>query len=149
MNLSNLKPPAGSRRPNKRRGRGESSGLGKTAGRGHKGMGSRKGNGKISAGFEGGQTPLIRRLPKFGFTNVFRKERAVVNLSDLEKFDAGAVVDYAALHSKGLVPKNSEGGVKVLGKGELKKALTVKAGAFSKTASDKIQKAGGTAEVVK
>jgi large subunit ribosomal protein L15 len=148
MNLSNLKAPRGARQNRKRLGRGESSGLGKTAGKGHKGQKSRSGNGKIGAQFEGGQIPLIRRLPKFGFTNIFRVEPSIINLDDLEKFEAGSVVDLKFLEERGLV-KNFKGILKVLGQGEIKKALTVKANAFSKKALEAIQKAGGTAEVLK
>ncbi len=148
MNLSNLISPRGARSDRKRLGRGESSGRGKTAGRGNKGQKSRTGRGKIKGYFQGGQIPLIRRIPKFGFTNIFRVEPTIVNLRDLEIFDAGSVVDLGALTDRGVV-KNSKGALKVLGQGELKKALTVKAQAFSKKALEAIQKAGGTAEVVK
>jgi large subunit ribosomal protein L15 len=149
MNLSNLKPVPGSKEKHKRVGRGESSGLGKTSGRGNKGQKSRTGNGKISAFFEGGQVPITRRLPKFGFANIHRREQAVVNLSTLNAFDAGAVVDAKILQEKGLVKKKLPGGLKVLGDGELKKAITVKAQAFSAKAKEQIEKAGGKAEVVK
>ncbi|MFH1018391.1 MAG: 50S ribosomal protein L15 [Pseudomonadota bacterium] len=148
MNLSNLSSPRGARSGRKRLGRGESSGRGKTAGRGNKGQKSRTGRGKIKAYFQGGQIPLIRRIPKFGFTNIFRVEPTIVNLKDLDGFDAGTVVDLASLKARGMA-KGSKGLLKILGQGELKKALTVKANAFSKKALDAIQKAGGIAEVVK
>ena len=148
MDLSNLKPPRGARRNRKRRGRGESSGLGRQSGRGNKGQGSRTGNGKISASFEGGQIPLIRRSPKFGFTNIYRKERAFVNVGDLDRFAAGTVVDPGLLREKGIVRKKRPGGVKVLGNGKLTKALTVKAHAFSAKAAELIQKVGGKTEIL-
>jgi large subunit ribosomal protein L15 len=144
MNLSDLKPPAGSRQAPKRVGRGVGSGLGKTCGRGHKGQGSRAG-GKKGPGFEGGQMPLQRRIPKRGFTNIFKKEYAVVNLRDLSAFEAGSVVDVHALRVAGLVKK--EGAVKVLGQGELTHALTLKVTAISKSARQKIEAAGGSVEL--
>ena len=149
MNLSQLKPVTGSREKTKRLGRGESSGLGKTSGRGNKGQKSRKGNGKIAAWFEGGQVPITRRLPKFGFVNIHRRERAVINVETLNAFEAGTIVDAKLLQEKGLVKKKLPGGFKVLGDGELKKAITVKAQAFSVKAKELIEKAGGKAEVVK
>jgi len=147
MKLSALHPPKGARRKTKRLGRGESSGQGKTAGRGHKGQLSRSGK-KLRPDFEGGQMSLFRRLPKFGFTNVFRKEIPIVNLLDLKRFDSGSTVDLATLKKAGLIKKKYVGPYKVLGKGELDRALTVKANAFSKQASERIQKAGGKAEVL-
>lgn len=146
MDLSNLKPAIGSTKNRKRLGRGHGSGLGKTSGKGHKGQKARSGGG-IKPGFEGGQMPMQRRLPKRGFTPLTRKVYALVNLRDLELFEAGSVVDAAALIQAGLV--NSIGdGIKVLGDGELTKSLTVQAHKFSKSAAEKIAAAGGTAEVI-
>lgn len=146
MKLNELKPVAGARHYKKRVGRGVGSGMGKTATRGHKGQNARSGGG-VRPAFEGGQTPLFKRLPKRGFTNVSRKEYAVVNLGDInDKFEAGAVIDVAALKNAGLVKKEYEG-VKVLSNGELTKAVTIKAAKFSKSALEKISQAGGTAEV--
>ena len=146
MKLNELKPVEGARHAKKRVGRGVGSGMGKTATRGHKGQNARSGGG-VRPAFEGGQTPLFKRLPKRGFTNVSRKEYAVVNLGDInEKFEAGTTVDVEALKNAGLVKKEFEG-VKVLGNGELTKAVTVKAAKFSKSALEKISQAGGTAEV--
>jgi large subunit ribosomal protein L15 len=144
MELNNLKPKKGARHAKKRVGRGPGSGHGKTAGRGEKGQKSRSGFSR-SLGFEGGQMPLHRRLPKRGFTNIFKKDYAVVNVSDLERFDNGATVDEAALRSAGLV-KGQHDGVKVLGDGELSKKLTVSATKFSKSAREIIEKAGGTCQ---
>ncbi len=146
MDLSNLKPAIGSTKNRKRIGRGAGSGTGKTAGKGHKGQNARSGGG-VKAGFEGGQMPLQRRLPKRGFKSLDKKVYALVNLRDLELFEAGGVVDVAALGQAGLV-KNIHDGVKVLGDGELSKALTVKAHKFSKSAVEKIEAAGGKAEVI-
>lgn len=147
MKLYELSPAEGSRKDSKRKGRGAGSGNGKTAGYGHKGQLARSGH--KPPYFEGGQLPLTRRLPKRGFTNaVFKKEFAIVNVSDLErKFEAGAVVDVEALIKSGLVKKPLDG-IKVLGNGELTKALTVQVAAFSASAKEKIEKAGGKAEVV-
>lgn len=146
MKLNELRPVEGARHAKKRVGRGVGSGMGKTATRGHKGQNARSGGG-VRPAFEGGQTPLFKRLPKRGFTNVSRKEYAVVNLGDInEKFEAGTTVDVEALKNAGLVKKEYEG-VKVLGNGEFAKALTIKAAKFSKTALEKISQAGGTAEV--
>jgi large subunit ribosomal protein L15 len=146
MKLNELKPVPGSTHYQKRVGRGIGSGMGKTATRGTKGQGSRT-SGGTRYGYEGGQTPLFKRLPKRGFTNVNRKEYAVVNLGDIDKaFEANMVVDLAALKNAGLVKKEYEG-VKVLGNGEVTKALTIKAAKFSQTAMDKVSKAGGTVEV--
>ena len=146
MNLNELKPVAGARHAKKRVGRGIGSGMGKTATRGHKGQNARSGGG-VRPGYEGGQTQLFKRLPKRGFTNINHKEYAVVNLCDIEeRFEAGAVVDLAALKASGLVKKEYEG-VKILSNGELSKALTVKAAKFSKAAEEKIKAAGGTVEV--
>ncbi|MBQ3518780.1 MAG: 50S ribosomal protein L15 [Clostridia bacterium] len=147
MKLHELSPAPGSNVPVKRIGRGPASGQGKTAGKGHKGQKARAGRG-MNPGFEGGQMPLQRRLPKRGFNNIFAKEIAIVNLSALEEaFENGAVIDTEALLSSGLVKKELDG-IKVLGHGELTKKFTVKANAFSKSAKEKIEAAGGTAEVI-
>jgi large subunit ribosomal protein L15 len=146
MDLSTLSPAPRSRKARKRLGRGPGSGLGKTSGRGHKGRGARSG-GNTHPSFEGGQMPLQRRLPKRGFHNVFRREFSIVNLSRIDAvFEAGAVVDAAALAEHGLVRRGQP--VKVLGQGELTKALTVKAHAFSESAKARIAAAGGNAEVI-
>lgn len=147
MELSNLKPAAGSKHSNNfRKGRGHGSGNGKTAGYGHKGQKAR--SGAPRPGFEGGQMPLYRRLPKRGFKNRNRVEFAVINLSTLDKFfEDGATVDAAALLERKVI-KDLMGGVKVLGNGELTKKLTVKANAFSETAKEKIEGCGGTCEVI-
>ena len=146
MKLHELSPAVGSTKEAKRIGRGHGSGNGKTAGKGHKGQKARAGRG-IRAGFEGGQMPLQRRVPKRGFNNIFATKFAIINVSDLEVFEAGAVVDAAALQDKGLVKKLYDG-VKVLGNGNLSKAVTVKASAFSESAKSKIEAAGGKAEVI-
>lgn len=146
MKLNELKPVEGARHYKKRVGRGTGSGMGKTATRGHKGQNARSGGG-VRPAFEGGQTPLFKRLPKRGFTNINRVDYAVINVEDLNCFEAGTVVDTALLKAKGLVKKEYEG-VKVLGDGELNVALTVKAKKFSKSASEKISAAGGTIEVL-
>jgi large subunit ribosomal protein L15 len=146
MNLSNLKAPRGSSQKRKRVGRGQSSGLGKTAGRGGKGQKARTGNMHFE-GFEGGQMPLQRRLPKFGFKNPFRKTFVAINVSDLARFQAGATVDLEALRKQGLLNKELDG-VKVLGDGDIDRALTVKAHRFSASAKAKIEKAGGKTEVL-
>jgi large subunit ribosomal protein L15 len=145
MKLEELKPAPGSRKKVKRVGRGPGSGSGKTAGKGHKGQKARSGGVK-GPGFEGGQMPLQRRLPKRGFTNIFRIEYAVVNLRDLEGMSGTVTPETMA--EQGLVKKSEAGAVKVLGVGELKAALTVRAHKFSKSATDKIQAAGGKAEVI-
>jgi large subunit ribosomal protein L15 len=144
MKLYDLHPAEGSRTAPKRVGRGAGSGLGKTSGRGHKGQKARSGGG-VRPGFEGGQMPLIRRLPKRGFYNPFSKQYAIVNVADLARFEAGTVVDFAALKAAGLVKKEYDG-LKVLGDGELNVALTVKAAKFTQTAREKIEAAGGKAE---
>lgn len=147
MKLHELSPVDGSKKSVKRIGRGHSSGWGKTSGKGHKGQKARSG-GSIRPGFEGGQMPLQRRVPKRGFNNIFRKKIVALNLKQLEtKFDNGAVVDVDALRNAGLV-KNSFDGVKILGNGELTKSLTVKVDGFSATAKEAIEKAGGKAEVI-
>jgi large subunit ribosomal protein L15 len=148
MNLHTLKAPKNSTRRKKRVGRGQGSGLGKTAGRGGKGQKARSGNMHFE-GFEGGQSPLHRRLPKRGFLNPFSIEWAIVNLRDLEsKFDAGASVDEASLRARGLV-KGEIPGIKILGSGALTKKLVVKAHAVSEKAKELIGKAGGTFELIK
>ena len=146
MRIDTLQPAEGSRTSQKRLGRGTGSGLGKTSGKGHKGQWARSGGG-VRPGFEGGQMPLTRRVPKRGFKNHFRKEYAIVNINVLESFEANSVVDYEALYVAGYV-KEVKGavGLKVLGTGELTKALTVKAAKFSATAKAAIEKAGGTCE---
>jgi len=144
--LSRLKPPEGSRKGRKRVGRGPGSGLGKTSGRGQKGQKSRSG-GSVGRGFEGGQMPVQRRLPKRGFTNPFRKQLVAVNVGRLEVLEDGAVVDMALLLERGIV-KKAQDGLKVLGDGELTKKLTVKACGASKSAIEKIEKAGGTFEKI-
>ncbi|MBE6096157.1 MAG: 50S ribosomal protein L15 [Schwartzia succinivorans] len=146
MKLHELSPAPGSRKTRIRRGRGLGSGLGKTAGRGQKGQNSRSGGG-VRTGFEGGQMPLYRRLPKRGFKNIFAKEYAEVNVSSLNRFDDGAVVDPVALIEEGIL-KNVRDGVRILGNGELTKKLTVKANGFTKTAENKIKAAGGEVEVI-
>ncbi len=144
MELNNLKPKKGARHAKKRVGRGPGSGHGKTAGRGEKGQKSRSGFHRM-LGFEGGQMPLHRRLPKRGFTNIFRKEYATVNVSDLERFDNGATVDEAALREARLV-KGRKHGIKILGDGKLTKKLTVHATKFSEAARKQIEAAGGTCQ---
>jgi len=145
MNIHSLSPAPGAKKGKKRVGRGVGSGLGKTSGRGTKGQNSRSGGG-VRPGFEGGQIPLIRRLPKRGFTNVFKKEYSIVNVSELEVFKDGTVVDAAKLMDARIVRKVEEYGIKILGNGKLSKKLTVKASAFTQTARQKIEKAGGKAE---
>ena len=146
MNLSNLKPAEGSvQSDNFRRGRGHGSGNGKTAGKGHKGQKAR--SGAPRPGFEGGQMPLYRRIPKRGFTNRNYKEIIGINVSALERFENGAVVDVEALIATGIV-KNPKDGVKILAYGDLSKKLTVKANAFSASAKEKIEALGGTCEVI-
>jgi len=148
MRIDTLSPAEGATTPAKRLGRGIGSGLGKTSGKGHKGQWARSGGG-VRPGFEGGQMPLIRRIPKRGFNNHFRKEYSIVNLSVLENFEAGAVVDIEALNAKGLIKLVKDGvGLKVLGNGQLTKALTVKANSFSASAKEAIEKVGGTAEIL-
>ena len=146
MKLHELQPVEGSRHSRKRVGRGTGSGHGKTSCRGHKGQNSRSGGG-VRPAFEGGQTPLFKRLPKRGFTNVNHKEYAIVNVEDLNVFEAGSVVTIENLQEKGLV-KKVYNGVKVLGDGKLEVALTVKANKFSKAAEAAITSAGGTIEVI-
>ncbi|MDR1263162.1 MAG: 50S ribosomal protein L15, partial [Oscillospiraceae bacterium] len=145
MRLHELAPAPGSTQTRKRLGRGVGSGLGKTSGKGHKGQKARSGGGK-RPGFEGGQLPLVRRLPKRGFTNIFSKEYAIVNVEALDAFTADTVVDTTLLMRTGLIKKELDG-VKVLGGGELNKKLTVKAARFTDSAKHKIEAAGGKAEV--
>lgn len=146
MNLHTLTPSAGSRPSRNRVGRGQGSGNGKTAGRGQKGQKARSG-GRVRLGFEGGQQPLFRRLPKRGFTNINRKDYAVVNLDVLNQFEDGTTVTPELLKESGIV-KNQLSGIKVLGDGQLEKKLTVKAAKFSKSAEEAITAAGGSIEVV-
>ena len=144
--LNELKPAEGSTTKRRRVGRGTGSGMGKTSTRGHKGQKARSGGG-VRPGFEGGQMPLARRLPKRGFVNIFAKVYATVNVSDLDKFDEGTVITAEFLKEKKVIKKISDG-LKVLGNGELSKKLTVKAVKFTKTAQQKIEAVGGAAEVV-
>ncbi|NMO97495.1 50S ribosomal protein L15 [Paenibacillus lemnae] len=146
MKLHELSPAAGSRKERKRVGRGTSSGTGKTSGRGHKGQNSRSGGG-VRPGFEGGQNPLYRRLPKRGFVNPTRKEYAVVNIEELNSFAEGTEVTPEVLVESGIV-KNTKSGIKILGNGEVSVKLTVKANKFSQSAVEKIEAAGGKTEVI-
>jgi len=146
MKLHELKPAEGSRKERKRLGRGIGSGQGKTAGKGHKGQNARSGGG-VRLGFEGGQTPLFRRLPKRGFTNVSRKEYAVVNLDALNRFEEGTEVTPELLIETGVV-SNEKAGIKILAKGNVEKKLTVKAHKFSSAAKEAIEAAGGNTEVI-
>ncbi len=146
MNLHELSPAPGSKKTRIRVGRGLGSGLGKTAGRGHKGQKSRAGGG-VRIGFEGGQMPLYRRLPKRGFKNLFAKEYAEVNVCMLERFEDGSVIDAVALVESGIL-KNVCDGIRILGNGEITKKLTVKAQGFTKSAEAKIKAAGGQIEVI-
>ena len=146
MNLSQLKPPPGQKHKKRRLGQGMGTGRGKFSGRGAKGAKSISGYSRMR-GFEGGQMPLHRRLPKRGFTNIFKKEYAIVNVSSLEKLE-GSTFDAESLLKLGVIRKLKQHGLKVLGSGELKRSITVKADVFSKSALEKIQAAGGTAEVI-
>ena len=146
MKLQDLQPALGSTKKAYRKGRGAGSGNGKTAGRGHKGQWARSGGG-VRPGFEGGQMPLARRLPKRGFNNIFGTTYAAVNVSALERFENGTEVTTELLLETGIISKALDG-VKILGNGELTKSLTVKAAAFSASAKEKIEKAGGKAEVI-
>lgn len=146
MNLNELKPPKGANKKPKRVGRGNGSGHGKTSCRGHKGIKARAGR-KLRPGFEGGQMPLMRRIPKRGFTNKFKKEFEIINVRSLNIFENNSTVDPQTLQEKGLV-KNNKGGIKILGTGELSKALTVKAHRFSKSATEAIKKAGGKTKLL-
>ena len=146
MKLHELKPAEGSRQERKRKGRGIGSGNGKTAGKGHKGQNARSGGG-VRLGFEGGQTPLFQRLPKRGFTNINRKEYAIVNLDTLNRFEDGAEVTPELLIETGVV-SNEKAGIKILAKGKVEKKLTVKAHKFSSAAKEAIEAAGGQTEVI-
>ena len=146
MKLNELSPAAGSTHKGYRVGRGAGSGNGKTAGKGHKGQNARSGGG-VRPGFEGGQMPLQRRLPQRGFNNIFATKYVTIKVSDLEKFEAGATVDAQALLDAGIISKTLDG-VKVLGNGELTKAVNVKVAAYTASAKEKIEKAGGKAEVI-
>lgn len=146
MRLDELKPAEGSKFTRKRVGRGIGSGTGKTSGKGHKGQNARSGGG-VRPGFEGGQMPIYRRLPKRGFTNIFAKEYVTINVEVLEKFENGTEVTPELLKETGVISKICDG-VKILGRGELTKQLTVKAAKFTASASEKIEKAGGKAEVI-
>jgi len=146
MKLTDLRPAKGAKSARKRVGRGEGSGLGKTSGKGNKGLKARSGGG-TKPGYEGGQMPLQRRIPKRGFVNVFRQEMAVVNVKELNRFEAGSVVDAEALRREGLVKGSCPGGVKLLGNGEVTRKLTVKVDRASKAAVEKVVAAGGAVEV--
>lgn len=146
MKLHDMKPAEGSRKKRKRVGRGMSSGMGKTSSRGHNGQNSRSGGG-VRLGFEGGQIPLFQRLPKRGFTNINRKEYAIVNLDTLNRFDEGTEVSPELLIESGIV-SNAKSGIKILGNGTLEKKITVRAHKFSASAKEAIEKAGGQTEVV-
>lgn len=146
MKLHDLKPAPGSKTKAKRVGRGIGSGIGKTSGKGHKGAKARSGGGK-APGFEGGQMPLMRRIPKSGFKNIFRKEYSEINIQSLERFEDGTVVNLALLREAGMV-SNAKDGLKVLGGGELSRKLTVQASRFTGSAREKIEQAGGKAEEV-
>ncbi|MDE6565857.1 MAG: 50S ribosomal protein L15 [Clostridia bacterium] len=147
MNIQNLAPAPGAKTESKRLGRGIGSGKGKTSGKGHKGQWARSGGG-VRPGFEGGQMPLIRRIPKRGFTNIFAKEYSIVNVKDLERFEDGTVVNAELLLEVGVLSKVENYGLKVLGDGTLTKKLTVQAKKFTKSAAEIIEKAGGKAEVL-
>ncbi|SFI35031.1 LSU ribosomal protein L15P [Tindallia magadiensis] len=147
MKLHELKPAAGAVTKPKRKGRGTGSGLGKSAGRGGDGQRSRSGGG-VRPGFEGGQMPLARRIPKRGFTNIFKKQYNLININDLNAFDDNTEITAEFLKEKGLIKKIEKNGLKILGDGELTKKLTVKATKFTKSAADKIESAGGKAEVI-
>ncbi len=147
MKLVDLKPAEGATHTGRRRGRGPGSGLGKTSGKGHKGQNARSGGG-VRPGFEGGQMPLTRRLPKRGFFNRFGKIYTEINISRLEAFDEDTVVTAALLKEKGMISKIEKDGVKVLGNGEITKRLTVQVAAFTRTAQQKIEALGGKAEVI-
>jgi len=147
MELNNLKPKKGATHAKKRVGRGPGSGHGKTSSRGEKGQKSRSGY-TSKLGFEGGQMPLQRRVPKRGFTNIFKKDHAVVNVSDLERFDNGVTVDEGALRKAGLIKGQTPHGIKVLGDGKLSKKLTVQAAKFSASARKQIEAAGGTCQEI-
>ncbi|MGI6537733.1 MAG: 50S ribosomal protein L15 [Caldicoprobacterales bacterium] len=146
MKLHDLRPAEGAVKTALRKGRGIGSGLGKTSGRGHKGQKSRSGSG-VRPGFEGGQMPLTRRLPKRGFTNIFAKTYSLVSLRDLDKFEEGTIITPGLMYEKGLI-KKADSNIKVLANGDLTKSLTVQAHKFSKSAKEKIEASGGKAEVI-
>lgn len=146
MKLNELSPPVGSKSPRKRLGRGPGSGTGKTSGKGHKGQRARSGGG-VRPGFEGGQMPIHRRLPKVGFTNIFKKDIAVVNIRDLLKYESGTVIDEALLLDSGIV-KGRYDGIKLLAQGDINYPLTIKVSGVSGGAREKIEKAGGKIEVI-
>lgn len=146
MKLNELSPPKGSKTSRKRLGRGPGSGTGKTSGKGHKGHNARSGGG-VRPGFEGGQMPIQRRLPKVGFANIFKKKIAVVNIRDLSKFESGSVVDEAALIRSGII-RGRRDGIKLLSQGDIAFPLTIKVNGASRTAKEKIEKAGGKVEVI-
>ena len=147
MKLHELRAVPGAKKAPKRKGRGTATGQGKTAGRGMNGQNSRSGGG-TRPGFEGGQMPLYRRIPKRGFTNIWRTEYSILNVDDLHRFEAGAVVTPDMLKEAGLVKQMKNGGIKILGNGELEKNITIQAHKFSKSAIEKIESAGGKAEVI-
>lgn len=147
MKMNTIQPAPGARQTEKRLGRGIGSGLGKTSGKGHKGQNARSGGG-VRPGFEGGQVPLMRRIPKRGFDNNWRKVYSIVNLGDLDKFNDGDTVTAETLLEKGILSKVEPYGVKILGNGDITKKLTIKANKFSKSAEEKIVKAGGSVEVL-
>ena len=147
MKLHELRAVPGAKKAPKRKGRGPATGQGKTAGRGMNGQNSRSGGG-TRPGFEGGQMPLYRRIPKRGFTNIWRTEYSILNVDDLNRFEAGAVVTPDMLKEAGLVKQMKNGGIKILGNGELEKNITIQAHKFSKSAIEKIESAGGKAEVI-
>jgi len=146
MKLNELSPPNGSKRSRKRLGRGPGSGTGKTSGKGHKGQNARSGGG-VRPGFEGGQMPIQRRLPKVGFANIFKKKIAIVNIRDLSKFESGSVVDEAALIRSGII-RGKRDGIKLLSQGDIAFPLTLKVNGASRIAKEKIEKAGGKVEVI-
>ena len=147
MKLHELRAVPGAKKAPKRKGRGTATGQGKTAGRGLNGQNSRSGGG-TRPGFEGGQMPLYRRIPKRGFTNIWRTEYSILNVDDLNRFEAGAVITPDMLKEAGLVKQMKNGGIKILGNGELEKNITIQAHKFSKSAIEKIESAGGKAEVI-
>ena len=147
MRIYDMSPAEGARTKSVRKGRWTASGLGKTSGRGQKGQNARK-SGHVRPGFEGGQTPLLRRLPKRGFTNIFKKDYTTINVTDLNNVKAGTVVDAAYLIENRIISKIGKDGIKILGNGELKVALTVKANKFTASAKEKIEKIGGKVEVL-
>lgn len=147
MKLHELRPAKGAVRDTKRRGRGTGTGLGKTGGRGSKGQNARSGGG-VRPGFEGGQMPIIRRLPKRGFTNIFKKQFNIINIEDLNVFENGTIVTAELLIEAGMIKKFEKDGVKILGDGNLEKSLTIKANKFTKSAVEKIEAAGGKVEVI-